>query len=151
MKIDRSAIICHIYLTINRADLAKKEYERAHNSTWATDDLLLQHIEACIGLVTGKGGYSNAHNYFNEQLANPSMSSSNGLLLLARGVTNLMRGEYPSATADFEEANKVRPGAEAVIGSMVAAGLSKGRRAEAVTHLECVFFATFKCGVVAQI
>jgi hypothetical protein len=41
------ALIVQIYLSINRVDLAKKEFDRARK--WAEDDLLLQQIEASIG------------------------------------------------------------------------------------------------------
>lgn len=43
------ALIVHIYLSIARADLAKKEYEAAKK--WADDSLLIQMIEATIGLA----------------------------------------------------------------------------------------------------
>ena len=43
------ALIVHIYLSISRADLAKKEYEAAKK--WADDSLLIQMIEATIGLA----------------------------------------------------------------------------------------------------
>ncbi len=42
------ALIAHIYLSISRPDLAKKEYEAARK--WADDSLLIQIIEATIGL-----------------------------------------------------------------------------------------------------
>ena len=42
------ALIVHIYLSIARADLAKKEFEAAKK--WADDSLLIQIIEATIGL-----------------------------------------------------------------------------------------------------
>jgi len=135
-NLEQTALIVHLYLSIDRPDLAKKEFDRASRSNWATDDLLLQHIEASIGLITGKDGYSNSYNYFNEQLQNPSLSSSNGQLLLARGVTQLMRGEYASAVADFEESNKSSVKAEALIGGMVAHSLVKGKRPQAKTYLE---------------
>jgi coatomer protein complex subunit epsilon len=47
------AVIVQIYLSINRPDRAKKEFERAKN--WAEDDILLQLIESSVGLVTANG------------------------------------------------------------------------------------------------
>jgi len=129
-NLEQTALIVHLYLSMSRADLARKEFERAHKSTWATDDLLLQHIEAVIGLVTGKGSYSNSYSYFNEQLQNPSLANSNGQSLLARGVVNLLRGQYQSAASDFEEANKGEVKVDGLIGAMVASNLIKEKRSE---------------------
>jgi coatomer protein complex subunit epsilon len=115
---------------MSRADLARKEFDRAHKSTWATDDLLLQHIEAVIGLVTGKDSYSNPYSYFNEQLQNPSLANSNGQSLLARGVVNLLKGQHASAFSDFEEANKTEAKVDGLIGAMVASNIIKEKRPE---------------------
>jgi coatomer subunit epsilon len=91
------ALIVQIYLSISRVDLAKKEFDRARK--WAEDDLLLQQMEASIGLLTGKDSYSNTHSYYVEQLHNPSLSSAH--MLVSCGVTHLLRGEIPEAQSDF--------------------------------------------------
>src|ERR1700722_2436731 len=96
----RAALMVHIYLSINRADLAKKEFERAKQ--WAEDDLLLQLIESFIGLMTGKDSYTNSTSFYTEQLGNPSLTSPH--LLTARGVARVLRGEIPEAKSDLEEA-----------------------------------------------
>ncbi|KAF7294502.1 Heme peroxidase [Mycena kentingensis (nom. inval.)] len=93
------AVVVQIYLSINRADRAKKEFERAKN--WAEDDLLLQLIESSIGLVAAKDGYSNANSFYTEQLGNPSLSSPH--ILTARGVTRILRNEISEAKSDLEE------------------------------------------------
>jgi coatomer protein complex subunit epsilon len=124
-------LIVHLYLTINRPDLARKEYDRAHKSSWANDDLLLQHIEASIGLVSGKDSYLNTYSFYNEQLLNPSVSSSNYHLLTARGTANLLKTEYASAASDFEESLRSGPRVESLIGSLAAAGHLRGKRDEA--------------------
>ena len=115
------ALIVQIYLSINRVDLAKKEFDRARK--WAEDDLLLQQIEASIGLLTGKDSYSNPHSFYVEQLHNPSLTSAH--LLVSRGVTHLLRGEIPEAQSDFSEALKDGGGeaGDALAGSIVAAEL----------------------------
>ena len=95
----RVALIVQIFLSINRPDLAKKEYEKCKK--WAEDDLLLQLIESTLNLVTGKEGYSDCNSFYTEQLANPSLSSTR--LLTARGVTRLLRGEIAEAKSDLEE------------------------------------------------
>jgi coatomer subunit epsilon len=111
-------------------DLAKKEFDRARK--WAEDDLLLQQIEASIGLLTGKDSYSNPHSYYVEQLHNPSLSSAH--LLLSRGVTHLLRGELPEAQSDFAEAQKEERGvtADALAGSVVASELGSKAKVDAL-------------------
>lgn len=98
-SVEAVALIVQIFLSINRPDLAKKEYEKCKK--WAEDDLLLQLIESIINLVTGKEGYSDCNSFYTEQLANPSLSSTR--LLTARGVTRLLRGEVAEAKSDLEE------------------------------------------------
>lgn len=122
------AVTVHIYLTIHRPDLAKKEFDRS--KSWAEDDLLLGLIESSIGLVTGKDAYSNAHSFYTEQIANPSLSSPH--LLTARGVTRLLRNEVPDAKSDLEEAQSQQAeDAETAAAVVVAAGLGATKKAEA--------------------
>jgi len=120
-NLDAVALIVQIYLSINRVDLAKKEFDRARK--WAEDDLLLQQIEASIGLLTGKDSYANPHSFYVEQLHNPSLSSAH--LLASRGVTHLLRGEIPEAQSDFAAAAKEggSVAGDALAGSVVAADL----------------------------
>ena len=88
-----------IYLSINRPDLAKKQFDRSKR--WAEDDLLLQLIESTIGLVTGKDNYANSSSFYTEQIGNPSLSSSH--LLTARGIIRVLRGEIQEAKSDLDE------------------------------------------------
>lgn len=90
---------------MNRLDLAQKEYEKA--SSWAEDDLLVQLIEATLGLASGVNKYSNPHSFYNEQASNPTLTSCH--LVTARGVTHLLRGELLEANTDFIEALKLDP------------------------------------------
>lgn len=133
------AVIIQIYLSIHRPDLARKEFERAKR--WAEDDLLLQLIEASIGLVTGKDGYADSNSFYTEQLANPSLSSPH--LLTARGVTRLLRGEITEAKSDFEEAVAQQGGkedAETLAANVVAAGLgSAAKKGDAEALWRCVY------------
>lgn len=94
---------------MNRLDLARKEFEKA--KSWAEDDLLLQLIEAIVGLASGVNNYSNPQSFYNEQAANPSLTSAH--LVVAKGLTHLLRGELPEAHADFSEALKLNPQEEA--------------------------------------
>jgi coatomer subunit epsilon len=131
-------VIVHIYLSIHRPDLAKKEFDRSKQ--WAEDDLLLQLIESSIGLVTGKDGYANSNSFYSEQIGNPSLSSPH--LLTARGVTRLLRNEIPEAKSDLEEAQSQQSGdAETAAAFVVAAGLGATKQAEAEdlwTYVYCI-------------
>ncbi|KAI8996528.1 coatomer epsilon subunit-domain-containing protein [Trametes punicea] len=129
-NLEAVAYTVQIYLSISRPDLARKEFERAKR--WAEDDLLLQHIEAAIGLATGRDAYADAHAFFTEQLANPSLTSPR--LLTARGVTRLLRGEISAAKSDLEEARAQmggKPDAETLGAETVAAGLGAAKTTEA--------------------
>lgn len=127
------ALIVQIYLSISRPDLARKEFERAKR--WVEDDLLVQLIEASIGLVTGKDGYADADSFFTEQLANPSLTSPR--LLTARGITRLLKGDVSGAKSDLEEAVAQQGGtadAETLAAMTVASGLGTTKLAEADQH-----------------
>ncbi|KAJ7623212.1 coatomer epsilon subunit-domain-containing protein [Roridomyces roridus] len=122
------AVIVQIYLSINRVDRARKEFERAKQ--WAEDDLLLQLIESSIGLVATRDGYSNSNSFYTEQLGNPSLSSPH--ILTARGVTRILRNEVPEAKSDLEESLEQQKGdAETLAASVVAAGIDSKNKDEA--------------------
>ncbi|KAJ7668296.1 coatomer complex protein [Mycena rosella] len=122
------AVVVQIYLSINRVDRAKREFERAKQ--WAEDDLLLQLIESSIGLVAGKDGYSNANSFYTEQLGNPSLTSPH--ILTARGVTRILRNEIPEARSDLEESlEQQKADAETLAAFVVAAGIESNKKGEA--------------------
>ncbi|CAL1714624.1 unnamed protein product [Somion occarium] len=129
-NLEAVSVIVQIYLSINRPDLATKEFNLAKR--WAEDDILLQLIESSIALVTGKDAYSDPHSFYTEQLANPSLSSPH--LLTARGVTRLLRGEVSAAKSDLEEATAQLGGApdkETLAALTVANGLGATKLADA--------------------
>ena len=129
-----------IYLSINRPDLAKKQFDRSKR--WAEDDLLLQLIESTIGLVTGKDNYANTSSFYTEQLGNPSLSSPH--LLTARGITRILRGEIQEAKSDLEESlaqQKGEPEADAAY--VVAAGLGTSKKPESEELWAYVFLLEF--------
>ncbi|KDQ20326.1 hypothetical protein BOTBODRAFT_27750 [Botryobasidium botryosum FD-172 SS1] len=122
-----AALTVQIYLSINRPDLAKKEYEAAKRH--ADDSLLIQLIEAAIGAVAGGPQLRTAYHIYAEQAAAPG-SSTNAAINAAKGVAQLLRGNVAEAQGDFSEALRVDPrNAEALVGAGVAADLS-GRRGE---------------------
>ncbi|KAH6915986.1 coatomer complex protein [Coprinopsis sp. MPI-PUGE-AT-0042] len=125
------AVIVQVYLSINRPDLAKKQFDRSKK--WAEDDLLLQLIESNIGLVSGKDSFSNSQSFYSEQLANPSMTSPH--LLTARGVTRLLRNEIQEAKSDLEESLLQQPeDAETLAAIVVAGGLGALKKDETEAH-----------------
>ncbi|KAH8103983.1 coatomer epsilon subunit-domain-containing protein [Cristinia sonorae] len=128
-SLEAVAVTVQIYLSINRPDLARKEFERSKR--WAEDDILLQLIESSISLVTGKDGYNDPNSFYTEQLANPSLTSPH--LLTARGITRLLKGEISGAKSDFEEAVSQQGGkvdAETLAAMTVAAGLGSGKQVD---------------------
>lgn len=127
-KTNSVSVIVQIYLSINRPDLAKKEFERSKR--WAEDDLLLQLIESMIGLTTGKDEYHNTYTFYTEQLGNPSLTSAQ--VLTARGVTRILRNEFSEAKSDLEESLEQRKDdPEALIASAVASRLIGTKKGEA--------------------
>jgi len=121
------AIIVQIYLSINRPDLAKKQFERSKR--WAEDDLLLQLIESNIGIATGKDGYANTSSFYTEQLGNPSLTSPH--ILTARGVTRILRNEVQDAKSDLDESLEKQKGdAETLAALVVAGGLGAMKSSE---------------------
>lgn len=122
------SVIVQIYLSINRPDLAKKQFERSKR--WAEDDMLLQSIESMIVLATGKDNYTNPLSFCTEQLGNPSLTSSH--LLTTRGVIRILRGEIQEAKSDLEESLEQQKGhSEAEAAYVVAAGLGALKKSEA--------------------
>jgi len=122
-----AALTVQIYLSINRPDLAKKEYEAAKRH--ADDSLIIQLIEASIGVVVGGAQLRTAYHIYAEQASAPG-SSTNPAINAAKGASQLLRGNISEAQGDFSEALRVDPhNADALVGAAVAADLS-GRRGE---------------------
>jgi coatomer subunit epsilon len=112
-----------IYLSIARADLAKKIYLAAkkaqstikNNSSNLNNDLLLQLTEASLGLVSGGSLLDTAYHIYDEAASSPG-SSTNGGIIAKKGVTYLMRGHLAEAEASFDEALSLTSGAPASSG-----------------------------------
>jgi coatomer subunit epsilon len=127
MRFTSVCVIVHVYLSINRPDLAKKEFERAKR--WAEDDTLLQLIESNIGLVTGADNYSNPHSFYTEQLGIPSISSPH--ILTARAVTRLLQNDVEAAKSDLEESlQQQADDAETQAANIVAMGYTMPKRGQ---------------------
>ncbi|KAG2042612.1 coatomer epsilon subunit-domain-containing protein, partial [Suillus americanus] len=124
-----AALLSQVYLSLARPALAQKVLAPALKAN--PDALVLQHAESAISLVTGSQGepYAPALSFYNEQVANPSISSA--ALLVGRAVVRILRGELSPAQSDLEEAESILSRAKCEQGSsdmlaamVVAAGLS---------------------------
>jgi coatomer protein complex subunit epsilon len=139
---DRSLyLIVQIYLSISRADLAKKEFALAKtNIPTVTDSLLFALTEAAIGLATGGAPLVSAYHIYDEQVSAPG-SSQNANIIASKGVAELLRGHVTEALGSFDEALSVYPlCADALVGRAVAKQLT-AKQAEADEAFECVRFS----------
>ncbi|QRW24633.1 coatomer epsilon subunit domain-containing protein [Rhizoctonia solani] len=119
--IECAALTVQAYLSINQIHLAKKEYELAKKH--ADDTLLIQLVEAALGLATGGTGVTQASYIYTEQSLLLS-SSSNPSIIAAKGIAHLLKGQLPEAEADFAEAERVGKSADAAVGRVVVTELS---------------------------
>jgi len=124
-------LIVQIYLSISRADLAKKEFALAKaNISSASDSLLFALTEAAIGLATGGAPLVSAYHIYDEQVSAPG-SSQNANIIASKGVAELLRGHVTEALGSFDEALSVDPlCADALVGRTVGKQLT-AKQAEA--------------------
>jgi len=125
-------LIVHIYLSISRADLAKKEYEAAKK--WADDSLLIQIIEATIGLAVGSKTLQTAQYIYAEQASAPG-SSDNAAIITAKAVSQIMLGQYSEAEATLNEALVVDPKYDEALAAQVTLAELRGKSSESETAL----------------
>ncbi|KAG8989532.1 hypothetical protein FRB94_004446 [Tulasnella sp. JGI-2019a] len=124
------ALIVHIYLSIARTDLAKKEYDAAKK--WADDSLLIQMIEATIGLTVGSSTLQTARYIYDEQASAPG-SSTNPSILTAKGISQILLGKFSDADNSLNEALAIDATyGEALEAKAVVAEL-RGRKLDAET------------------
>jgi len=132
------ALIAHIYLSISRPDLAKKEYEAARK--WADDSLLIQIIEATIGLSVGSRTLQTAQYIYAEQVSAPG-SSTNPAIMTAKGISHILLGSYSDAEKSLNEALSIDPRFSDAIAVQVALTELKAKRSEeeaTLSHLHTV-------------
>lgn len=118
-------LIVQIYLSISRADLAKKEFALAKtNIPSASDSLLFALTEAALGVATGGAPLVSAYHIFDEQVSAPG-SSQNANIIASKGVAELLRGHLTEAAGSFDEALSVDPACgDALVGRAVVKQLS---------------------------
>ncbi|PWN42946.1 hypothetical protein IE81DRAFT_346933 [Ceraceosorus guamensis] len=108
-EIECIALGVHILLSQHRADLAEKEYQAAR--TWADDSLLIQLIEAYIGLHTGGRSAQQAYYVYDELAQNPEHAGKDASVnpLVGKGVAQLVLGQRNEATQVLADAEKLDP------------------------------------------
>lgn len=120
-KLECTALAVQIYLQMDRVDLARKEV--AHAKSWAEDALLLQLMEAWVGLRVGGEKYQEAFYIFEEfgqTNTEPSIKVLNG-----QAAANIALGRYPEAESVLMEAlNKNSDDPETLINMIVCANLT---------------------------
>lgn len=101
------ALGIHLLLLNHRVDLAQKEYEAARQ--WAEDSLVIQLIEASLGLQQGGRAAQQAY-YVYDEFASLSATSEEakagrlGAMKLGRGVGLMKRNEWEKAEESIREA-----------------------------------------------
>ncbi len=104
------ALGVHILLSIHRLDLAEKEYLAARS--WADDSLLIQLIEAWIGLAKGGRSTQQAFYVYDELAANPSAAGTSNAVpsLIGKATALAANGDYSAADKQLEEALRLDEG-----------------------------------------
>jgi len=135
---ESAALLSQIYLSLARPALAQKVLAPALKAN--PDALVLQLAESAVSLVTGSQGtsgepYAPALSFYNEQVANPSVSSP--ALLVGRAVVRILRGELSAAHSDLEEAEAIltraqcERGTNDMLAAMVVVASLGGKKGDA--------------------
>lgn len=101
------ALAVHILLLIHRPDVAQKLYDSAR--TWAEDSLVIQLVEASLGVYKGGRPAQQAY-YVYDEFSSLAASSEEGKgarlagMRMGRGVALMRRGEWKKAEESVREA-----------------------------------------------
>ncbi|UZJ51653.1 hypothetical protein CBS101457_000973 [Exobasidium rhododendri] len=103
-EIECIALGVHILLSINRPDLAQREYAAARK--WADDSLLIQLVEAHLGIYNGGRAAQQAYYVYDELAQNPTQAGkpSSVASLTGKAVARIVSGEYAEASTILTEA-----------------------------------------------
>ncbi|CAO3581404.1 unnamed protein product [Absidia cylindrospora] len=119
-KLECVALAVQIYLQMDRLDLARNEVN--HAKSWAEDALLLQIMEAWVGLRVGGEKYQEAFYIFEE--FGQSNSAQTIKVLNGQAASNLAMGRYPEAESLLLEAlNKNSDDPETLVNMIVCSNL----------------------------
>ncbi|KAI8329417.1 coatomer epsilon subunit-domain-containing protein [Chlamydoabsidia padenii] len=119
-KLECVALAVQIYLQMDRLDLARNEVTQA--KSWAEDALLLQMMEAWVGLRVGGEKYQEAFYIFEE--FGQSNSAQTVKVLNGQAASNLAMGRYPEAESLLLEAlNKNSDDPDTLVNMIVCSNL----------------------------
>lgn len=108
------ALGVHILLAIHRVDLAEKEYMAVRQ--WGDDSLLVQFMEAWIGLVRGGRATQQAYYVYDELSQSSTVANTANMVpsLVGKAVANAALGDSRGARAVADEAAAFDPADAAV-------------------------------------
>lgn len=108
-EIECVALGVHILLSIHRLDLAEKEYLAARS--WADDSLLIQLIEAWIGLAKGGRSTQQAFYVYDELAQNPSAVGTINAVpsLIGKATALAANGDWSGAKKQLDQAASLDP------------------------------------------
>ncbi|KAI8381410.1 coatomer epsilon subunit-domain-containing protein [Radiomyces spectabilis] len=120
-KLECAALAVQIYLQMDRLDLARNEVNAA--KAWAEDALLLQMMEAWVGLRVGGEKYQEAfyiYEEFGQSSASQTIKVMNG-----QAAAHIALGRYPEAESILLEAlNKNSDDPDTLVNMIVCANLT---------------------------
>ena len=124
------ALGVHILLSIHRLDLAEKEYLAAR--TWADDSLLIQLIEAWIGLAKGGRSTQQAFYVYDELAQNPSAARTKNAVpsMIGKATALVANGDVEGAEKQLDEALKLDGENAEVLANKAALAAHKGEMVE---------------------
>lgn len=130
-EIECVALGVHILLSIHRLDLAEKEYLAAR--AWADDSLLIQLIEAWIGLAKGGRSTQQAFYVYDELAQNPSAQGTVNAVpsLVGKATALAANGDWDGAKKQLEEAARLDPENAEILANRVVVETHAGRASEA--------------------
>ena len=103
------ALGVHILLEIQRVDLAEKEYLAARKQN--DDSILVQYMEAWIGLVRGGRATQQAYYVYDEMSQNTMIAHTRNMVpsLVGKAVAQAAQNDVPGATNTLNEALALDP------------------------------------------
>lgn len=118
-EIECVALGVHILLAIHRLDLAEKEYLAAR--AWADDSLLIQLIEAWIGLAKGGRATQQAFYVYDELAQNPSAAGTVNAVpsLIGKATALAANADWQGAKKQLDDAAALDPSNAQILANRV--------------------------------
>lgn len=145
------ALRIHILLSINRTDLAQQLFTEARS--WAEDSLLIQLVEAWIGLARGGRAAQQAYYVYDEMATAPTAATSEpsdqATVLAAKAASQMALSQWGEAEATLNQAKILDPSNANVLANVaiLAPHLSRTEVGlqEAITYVPSFDIAAFAC------